>query len=454
MKVVNPANGKVMSELVPANLDEIRSMYHRGRKALEGWARLGFERRRDIIKRYRDILAEDATECAAILTSEVGKPLSQSLGEINGTLGRIDWFLKNVGQLLAIDHVVPDGSTREEISYEPIGVVANISAWNYPYFVGSNVFIPALLTGNVVLYKPSEYATLTGKKIGELMQRAGVPADVFQVVIGGGATGNELISQPVDGVFFTGSYATGKSIMAQIATRMVKVQMELGGKDPIYVTEDVDIRKAASGVAEGIFYNSGQGCCSVERLYVHEAIYEEFLKQLIEEAKTFRVGSPTEEGIFIGPLTRPAQLDVLSEQVADAAKKGAKLLMGGKRMPGQGNYFEPTLLGDCDHSMLVMTEESFGPICGIQKVKGDDQALEMMNDSEYGLTSGVYCRDEVRARRLLGQLRSGTVYWNCCDRVSPMLPWSGRGHSGVGVTLSLEGIRTFLRPRAWHLRPA
>jgi acyl-CoA reductase-like NAD-dependent aldehyde dehydrogenase len=393
---------------------------------------------------------------ARTLTLEVGKPIRQSRNELNGLLPRLDFFLAEAAGVLREEKVFADvkQNLEERISHEPLGVVANISAWNYPYFVGANVFVPALLAGNAVLYKPSEFATLTGRHIADLMRESGVPEDVFVPVFGGGATGAALLRQPVDGVFFTGSYATGTKIGAAAGRRMIKVQLELGGKDPVYVCDDVDAKSAAAGIADGAFYNTGQSCCSVERIYVHESIHDAFVEAFVAEVKGYRIGDPLDDKTYIGPITRRAQLDVLQKQVTDAKRRGATLLTGGKVIKRSGNWFEPTVLTEVDHRMSLMRDESFGPVIGIQKVKDDSEAVLMMNDSDYGLTAGVYTPDEKRARRILSKIRSGSVYWNCCDRVSPRLPWSGVGHSGIGLTLSTYGIQTFTRPKAWHLRGA
>jgi acyl-CoA reductase-like NAD-dependent aldehyde dehydrogenase len=266
--------------------------------------------------------------------------------------------------------------------------------------------------------------------------------------------GAALVAQPVNGVFFTGSYATGVKIAQAVAARLVKLQLELGGKDPTYVCDDVDAGAAAEGLADGAFYNTGQSCCSVERIYVHKGAAPAFIEAFVETVRGFKAGDPLDEATYIGPLARAAQLDVLEAQVADAVAKGARLVAGGKRDPshGPGNYFQPTVLVDARNDMAVMREESFGPIIGIQTVADDQEAVRLMNDSDYGLTAGVYSKDRGRAEAILGQVDAGSVYWNCCDRVSPRLPWTGRRHSGIGSTLSREGIRTFLQPKAWHLR--
>jgi acyl-CoA reductase-like NAD-dependent aldehyde dehydrogenase len=253
-------------------------------------------------------------------------------------------------------------------------------------------------------------------------------------------------------VFFTGSYATGAKIAAAAGKRMIKVQLELGGKDPVYVCDDVDVKAAAAALADGAFYNTGQSCCSVERIYVHESIHDAFVDAFVAEVKSFRVGDPMDEATYIGPLARKEQLGVLEDQVADALRLGARLETGGKRCESPGWYFEPTVLTRADHRMKVMRDESFGPIIGIQEVESDEVALELMNDNEYGLTAAVYTNDRARAEPILAGANAGTVYWNCCDRVSPRLPWTGRKRSGLGTTLSIAGIRAFAQAKAWHLR--
>ncbi|HZA95154.1 MAG TPA: aldehyde dehydrogenase family protein [Burkholderiaceae bacterium] len=454
LTVRNPANGAAITELPTDDAQSIATKYRAARAALPAWVALPLQERIDMLRRFREALTADVDRLASVLTSETGKPIRQAKNEISGLRTRIDFFLESTQPTIAVRDVHNADGMREQISHEPLGVIANISAWNYPYFVGGNVFVPALLTGNAVLYKPSEFAALTGIEIGKLLHRSGVSEAIFRVVIGDGAVGAELIKQPIDGVFFTGSYATGQRIARELGPRMVKLQLELGGKDPIYVRDDIDVPKAAAALADGAMYNTGQSCCSVERIYVHQAIYEDFVKAFVKEVEGFKIGEPAAETTYIGPITRAPQVDVLERQVADAVSKGAKLVIGGTRMQQPGNWFSPAVLTDVDHSMDVMREESFGPIIGIQKVTGDDEALHLMNDSEYGLTAGVYTNDEQRAKSILAQLRAGSVYWNCCDRVSPRLPWSGVGHSGVGLTLSTYGIEAFTRPKAWHLKSA
>ncbi len=452
MKIINPATEAVIKEVAEDNTASIQTKFETAKSAQKAWAKVPMKERIACIVKFNELMLANADRIAADLTSEVGKPLGQAKGEINGGLGRSKFFVENSEKYLAEEWMVSEGATREKITYEPLGVIANISAWNYPILVGFNVFIPALIGGNAVLYKPSEFSTLTGLNMAEILWEAGIPKDVFQVIIGAKDAGEALLNLPLDGYFFTGSYATGKYIAERVAGKLVPVGLELGGKDPMYVCEDVDVKAAAAAGVEGAFYNNGQSCCAVERIYVHEKIYEDYVSAFVEEAKQMKLGDPNEEGTFLGSLTRPQQIAVLEDQVKDAVENGASLLFGGKRADNKGYYFEPTVLSNVNHSMKVMMDESFGPIIGIQKVKGDAEAIKLMLDTPYGLTSAVYTQNENRALELMQQLHSGTVYWNCCDRVSPNIPWSGRGASGLGSTLSHAGIRTFVQPKSYHLR--
>ena len=258
------------------------------------------------------------------MTSEVGKPLQQSRNEVNGAQTRIKWLVDNAEKYLSDEVMTKEENLTERISYEPLGVICNISAWNYPYLVGVNVFIPALLAGNAVMYKPSEYSTLTGLEIEKLLKQAGVPANVFQVAIGAKAVGESLLDLPFDGYFFTGSYKTGKYIYEKVAPKMVPCQCELGGKDPLYVADDVvDIKAVAAGTADGAFYNNGQSCCAVERIYVHEKIYDQYVDEFLKEVKSWKIGMPTESGTYIGPLSRKEQLDFLGTSGDGRTTKGS-----------------------------------------------------------------------------------------------------------------------------------
>ncbi|MEM1256453.1 MAG: aldehyde dehydrogenase family protein, partial [Cyanobacteria bacterium P01_H01_bin.21] len=286
-----------------------------------------------------------------------------------------------------------------------------------------------------------------------LLHEAGIPKDIFVPIIGTGLAGATLLEQPIDGVFFTGSYPTGQKIAMAVAPKLIKVQLELGGKDPAYVCNDVDVSAVAAGLADGAFYNNGQSCCAVERIYVHTDIYDAFVDNFVQTVQSFKLGDPTDSETYLGPLSRKPQLSVLEQQLKDAVDKGAQVLVGGQLLDRPGWYFAPTVLTNVTHEMPVMREETFGPVIGVQQVSGDAEAVSLMNDTDYGLTAAVYSSDRERAVKILGQVSSGSAYWNCCDRVSPRLPWTGRNHSGIGSTLSTLGISAFLQPRGWHLRP-
>lgn len=452
LAIHNPATGALIATVPVDTAQTVGAKALAARAAQTNWQRTPVAARKHCIVRFRAAIVDELDALAAIMTAETGKPIRMSRNELNGLLGRIDFFLENLDRATATETVFDQDGMTEQIEHTPLGVVANISAWNYPWFVGGNVFIPALLTGNAVLYKPSEYATMTGLAIARLLRGAGIPDQVFTVLVGGAEVGAALIEQRIDGLFFTGSHGTGVRIAQALAPRLIKLQLELGGKDPTYVCDDADPRLAAESLADGAMYNTGQSCCSVERIYVHEKIHDAFVEAFVESVRGFTVGDPTSDDTYIGAITRVAQLDVLDAQVADAKAKGARLLLGGHRLPGPGNWYAPTVFADVTHEMDLMREETFGPMIGIQKVRNDDVALQLMNDTRYGLTAGVYTPDEARARSVLAHVHSGSVYWNCCDRVSPRLPWSGYGDSGIGLTLSTYGIQAFTRPKAWHLR--
>ena len=452
LTIRNPATGASVATLPADDAASVATQAAAARAAQPAWAALPMAERLGVIQRFRARLVSELDLLAATLTEEVGKPITQSRNELGGLLPRIDFFLEQTERTVRDEHVFDGGGMHEQISHAPLGVVANISAWNYPFFVGCNVILPALLTGNAVLYKPSEYATLTGQHIARLLHLAGVPEPVMQCLVGAGEVGAALLVQRVDGVFFTGSHATGMRIAQAVAPRMVKLQLELGGKDPFYVRADADLEAAAHSLADGAMYNTGQACSSVERIYVHESVHDAFVDHFLAAVYGFKVGDPMDPATYIGAITRAPQLQVLRAQVEDAITKGAVLHCGGKALPGPGHWFAPSVLTQVDHTMELMREESFGPVIGIQTVAGDEEAVTLMNDTRYGLTAGVYTRDEARAKELLSRVDAGTVYWNCCDRVSPRLPWSGRHDSGIGETLSTYGIKTFTRPKAWHLK--
>ena len=453
MKIINPATEELICEIPEDNKKTISEKFNLLQTGQPQWSSVPLQKRIQCIEKFYVLLDEQKDELAKTLTNEMGKPLQQSYNELNGARSRIKFFIDNSDKWLADEWITTEGDTKEKICYEPLGIIANISAWNYPYLVGVNVFIPALIAGNAVVYKPSEYATLTGMAIQQLLYQSGIPVNCFQVAIGKGDVGEHLLQLPLNGYFFTGSYRTGRYIAERVASKLVTCQLELGGKDPLYVMDDVaDIDKVAAAALEGVVYNNGQSCCAVERIYIHEKIYGQFVKSYTELANKMIIGDPLDPATEIGPLSRKEQKEYLLEQIKDAKDKGAVVLSGGSEITGKGYFIQPTVLVNVTHAMKIMKEESFGPVTGIQKVKDDKEALQLMQDTEYGLTAALYSQSFERAEALMKQINTGTVYWNCCDRVSATLPWSGRKHSGLGVTLSYHGIRAFVQPKAYHIR--
>jgi acyl-CoA reductase-like NAD-dependent aldehyde dehydrogenase len=453
MRVINPATEETLQELKEDTQQTLQAKLQSLRSGQPGWRQLSLADRIGHMTRFSDLLQKNIEPLSRVLTAEVGKPLQQSRNEINGARARIEWLTNNAEKYLSDEIMHVDKNLVESISYEPLGVICNISAWNYPYLVGLNVFVPALLAGNAVLYKPSEHSTLTGIEIQKMLYTSGVPSNIFQLAIGAREVGEILLGLPFDGYFFTGSYKTGKYIYEKVSSKMVPCQLELGGKDPLYVSDDIaDIKSVAAATADGAFYNNGQSCCAVERIYVHEKVYDKYIHEFVKEVRSYRIGRPTDDGVYIGPLCRKEQLEFLESQVKDAVKKGALLATGGHTIKGIGYFFEPTVVLNATHEMEVVRDESFGPIIAIMKVKNDEEAIALMQDTEYGLTASVYSSDQARAEEILQRLNAGTGYWNCCDRVSAALPWSGRNHSGFGATLSHAGLRAFTKPKAYHLK--
>ncbi len=453
MKCINPFTKQEIGVVDPCDTASIPRLVSKAKLAGAWSARQTIGVRVSWIKSFRELFSEKRSSLAKVLSIETGKPISQAISEVAATLSRIDYFIETVPKVLDKKIVRKDGNTVEELSYEPLGVIANISAWNYPYFIGTNVFIPALLAGNAVLYKPSELAALVGAEIASMFYESGLPENLFITLQGAGDVGSVLASAKVDGLFFTGSNKTGLEIARAAAEKLIPCVLELGGKDPCYITANAgDIKQTAQSVADGVFYNAGQSCCSVERLYVHKDVYEEFVACFLDEVRNYRIGDPLDSDTYIGPMTRSEQLELLEFQVRDAVSKGAQLLLGGDMVAFPSGFFPPTVLADVNHNMVVMREESFGPIIGIHKVSSDEEAVHLMNDTSFGLTAAVYTDSFDQGRDILAEVPAGSVYVNCCDRVSPFLPWSGRQGSGLGSTLGHRGIYSLVHPKSWHIR--
>jgi acyl-CoA reductase-like NAD-dependent aldehyde dehydrogenase len=448
LKISNPFNKEILKELQE---DTKRTLIEKHSLLLKGhevWSETPIANRVKVISKYAELLKENHQELGKTLSLETGKPINEATGEVLGAVKKLKFFIEDAAQYLEPKSQNQDGDVEEILGFDSLGVVCNISAWNYPYLIGINTYIPALLCGNSVFYKPSEFSTLTGIHMAELLIKAGLPENVFQLAIGGKEVGAELLQMDLKGYYFTGSYPTGKYIAEQIAGKMVPMTLELGGKDPAYVLDDVaSIKDSAESVMWGAFYNSGQSCCSVERIYVHEKIYDEFVSCFVECTKQLVMGDPADKNTQMGALTRSSHIVFLENLLKDAVAKGAKIECGGERTDSN---FLPTVLTNVTHEMDCMVEETFGPIIGIQKVSNDEEALALMNDTKFGLTASVFSSNEERAKKLMNKLHAGNVYFNCSDRVSGYLPWNGRGQSGNGSSLSYLGLYPYCNPKGFH----
>ena len=451
----DPSDGSELGQVPIDSAERVAEAVGRARGAQPGWRATPLPERIALVRNLARLLERNHETYAADLSREMGKPLAQAQAEYRAVLERIDFFAATAAQEYRPREArgTPADALWEVVSPEPLGVVANISAWNYPVFVSLNVLLPALLAGNTVVYKPSEFALQTGANLVAAAREAGLPAGVLELLRGDGETGAALAGQAIDGLFFTGSAATGAAIARALAGRRVQLQLELGGKDPAYVRPDVDVAAAAAALVEGAFYNAGQSCCAVERIYVHARIYDDFAAAFVAAAERLRVGNPF-AAVDVGPLARRAQIPVLQAQVDEARAAGAEVALGGEALPGPGYYYPPTVVLGAQPGTALMREESFGPVIGLARVADDAEALARMNDSDYGLTAAVFTRDEGVARAMMDALEAGTVYWNACDRVSPFTPWSGWKGSGIGATLGLEGMRAMVKPKSLHYRRA
>lgn len=450
---LNPATGEVLRELECAGETEVFTAVERARAAQPAWAERGLRHRIAFLRDFQARLYAKKSEMAAAITREAGKPLAEALvTEVLVVLDAARFLIDNAWSLLR-DEPVPHGNLvtklkRGWLVREPHGVIGIISPWNYPFSIPATETLAALVSGNAVVLKPSELTPLVALELASLLHSAGVPKDVFQVVIGEGAAGAALLRSPVDKLVFTGSVTTGKRIAAAAAERLLPVVLELGGKDPMLVLADADVDVASSAAVWGAFVNAGQACLSVERCYVHRSLYESFATACAEKTKRLRVGNGADASTDVGPMIRERQVRIVDAHVEDARERGARVLAGGTRLPKLGaNFYAPTVLADVTHEMRIMREETFGPVLPVMAVENDDEAVHLANDSEYGLAGSVWTGDAKRGERLARRIHAGTVMVNdvvSCFGISEA-PHGGVKASGVGRTHGRFGLDEMVR---------
>ena len=452
--VDNPFTGTANSVEIadPATIDRTLD---RARTAARAVRALSVEERIALCDRALTAFEGRADEVAQDITSQMGKPLSQARGEVKGMAGRWRHMMEIAKDSLADIVLPPKDGFERRIAKEPLGVVLDLPAWNYPLLTAVNAVVPALLAGNAVIVKHSPRTPLCADHFARAFAAAGGPEGAVQALFVDYETTEKMVGDArIDSVLFTGSVLGGHRIQAAAKDRFVHVGLELGGNDPAYVAEDADLANTVENVVDGAIYNAGQSCCAVERVYVHRSLYEKFLAAAEPLLRAYVLGDPGNDATTLGCIAQPWHPKELDAMVADAKAKGAKVVVGGSSttVDNRGRFFEATLLRDVAQDADVMQKEAFGPILAVAPVDSDDEALARMNDSRLGLTASVWTKDRDRAARLARALDFGTVYMNRCDSLDPALPWTGVKDSGRGVTLSALGFDALTRPKALHFR--
>jgi acyl-CoA reductase-like NAD-dependent aldehyde dehydrogenase len=452
-RTITPVDGSVYVARKLASNKEIDSALTRAVAAQKKWKQTTIAERVAIVRRMVDWCVARADELAMELSWQMGRPVAQSPGELKRGFQERALYMCDIAEQALSDISVPEKEGFQRfIRREPLGVVLVVAPWNYPWLTSVNAVIPALLAGNSVILKMAAQTPLVAERYAEGFKAAGLPAGVFQFLhMSHDQVARMISDERVDFVAFTGSVAGGHAVQAAAAKRFIATGLELGGKDPAYVRADADLKYAVENLVDGSYFNSGQSCCGIERIYVQKPLFKDFVEGFVELTRQYRLGNPLEKETNLGPLVRTDAADAVRAQIRQATRKGAKALLKLKDKPGTP-YLPPEVLVNVDHGMDVMVEESFGPVVGIQPVKDDAEAIRLMNDSRYGLTASIWTADADAALKIGDQVETGTWFMNRCDYLDPALAWTGVKDSGRGCTLSKLGLETFTRPKSFHLR--
>jgi acyl-CoA reductase-like NAD-dependent aldehyde dehydrogenase len=458
LKCVTPVDGSVYADRKLATQAEIEAALGRARKAAAEWRHVPIRERQAMLTRAVDAFVASKAKIAEEISWQMGRPVAQSPGEVRGFEERARTMIELAPEALKDIEVGEKAGFHRFIRRDPLGVVFVVAPWNYPYLTAVNSVLPALMAGNAVVLKHSAQTPLCAERFAEAFRKGGLPEGVFQFLhLSHEDTAKIIRDARIDFVAFTGSVAGGHAVQEAAAGRFIGTGLELGGKDPAYVRPDANMNHAIENLVDGAFFNSGQSCCGIERIYAHEAIYDRFLEGFVALTRKYRLGNPIEADTTLGPMVRASAAEFVRKQIADAVNAGAKALIDPKSFkadkPGTP-YLAPQVLVNVDHSMSVMTEESFGPVIGIMKVRSDEEAVALMNDSPYGLTAAIWTTDEEAAIRIGDAVETGTWFMNRCDYLDPALAWTGVKDSGRGCTLSRVGYEQLTRPKSFHLRIA
>jgi acyl-CoA reductase-like NAD-dependent aldehyde dehydrogenase len=456
LRTVSPVDGRIYVERRLETPDAINRALDTAARAQAAWGAVSLASRCEILSKAVDAFVAKGGEIATEITWQMGRPIRHAPGEIRGFEERARYMLGIAATALAPVEPGEKAGFRRQIKRVPLGVVAVIAPWNFPYLTAVNAVLPALIAGNAVVLKHSHQTPLCAERFLEAFASAGVPTGVFQYLhLSHDNTARLMRDARVASVCFTGSVAGGRAVVESTGAGFATSGLELGGKDPAYVRADANLAHAIETLTDGAFFNAGQSCCGIKRIYVAAPRYDDFVSGVVELTKQYRLGSPLDPETTIGPVVRTAAADALREQVKGAVAGGARQLIDEALFAASARgtpYLAPAVLVDVDHSMPIMREESFGPVVGIMKVASDEEAVRLMNDSEFGLTAAIFSADAARAEALGDALETGTVFLNRCDYLDPALAWTGVKNSGRGCTLSRVGFEQLTRPKSYHFR--